>query len=106
MKSVKLFKMIDGSDIIAEKIGSDMESYIRVRNPFRIVVIPKRNVTGSDATDIGFIEFSPFSDTVTFDLNINLVLCQTDPKAAFYDQYVAMTSPIIQPVSQSKILTA
>jgi hypothetical protein len=104
MEKVKVFKLINGEEIIAEVLSEETNVGVRrvkISNPIRIVVLPNRSDPKSPT--VGFAPWLEFTDDKTFTLDMANVLVIMDPIKEFKTQYSSMISGLFLP-SSNKLL--
>lgn len=92
-EKVKIVRLITGEDILCVVESESTSDFIKISDPFRIVIIPTR-VQGETPT-VGLNPWSMFSVDKTFNINKDLVLTISTPDKQFVEQYASMLSPII-----------
>ena len=101
--NVKLIRLLNGEELIAEIIDSIVEtSKLTMKNPLRVMIIPSKS-TPQNPT-VGFAPWMEFTDDKTFELDKSHVLCIMNPVKEFVNQYNATFGGIITPTSSGLIL--
>lgn len=94
--SVKLIKLINGDELLAEIMQSS-DTVCKIKNPVRVVVMP--NKIDPKTPNIGFAPWAEFSDEKTFDVDKSHVLCIMSPIKEFVNQYNSMFGGLVVPSS-------
>ena len=101
--NVKLIRLLNGEELIAEIIDSIVEtSKLTMKNPLRVMIIPSKS-TPQNPT-VGFAPWMEFTDDKTFELDKSHVLCIMNPVKEFVNQYNATFGGIITPTISGLIL--
>ena len=101
--NVKLIRLLNGEELIAEVVGSIVEtSKLTMKNPLRVMIIPSKS-TPQNPT-VGFAPWVEFTDDKTFELDKSHVLCIMNPVKEFVNQYNATFGGIITPTTNGLIL--
>jgi hypothetical protein len=95
--NVKLVKMISGEELIAEVL-SDQESYITIKNPVRVVVVPTK--TNPQTPTVGFAPWAEFSEEKEFTIHKAHVIVTMKPVQEFINQYSGMFGGLVTPSSK------
>jgi hypothetical protein len=95
--NVKLVKMISGEELIAEVV-SDQESYITIKNPVRVVVVPTK--TNPQTPTVGFAPWAEFSEEKEFTIHKAHIIVTMKPVQEFINQYSAMFGGLVTPSSK------
>lgn len=99
-QNVKLAKLIDGTEILAEIIIKDASS-VTVRNPVRVIVVPSK--TDARTPTVGFAPWAEFSEEKEFTIHRAHIITLMVPVKDFVNQYNSIFGGIITPTS--KIIT-
>ena len=101
MSNIKIVRLVNGEEIIAEVTDVASTSPISMKNPVRIVVIP--NKMDPKTPQVGLAPWAEFSADKTFTIDKSHILCIMTPINEFVQQYKSMFGGII-PVEQSKLI--
>lgn len=97
-EDIKLFRLITGEELIAERITPDSlppHDYVKFRNPIRFMLVPSKGNPNNPT--VGFAPWQEFSTDTEFTLDKAHVLAIMTPIKEFKEQYRATFSKIITP---------
>jgi hypothetical protein len=103
MSEIKLIKMLNGEELLAEVLPStNLLGKTRIKNVVRVVVMP--NKLDPKTPNIGFAPWADFSDDKEFLINDAVVVCIMNPIKEFLTQYQGMFGKIVTPAPGGLIL--
>jgi hypothetical protein len=93
--NVQILKMITGEELLAEIVDRSEDSFITIKNPVRVVVMPTK--TNPQTPTVGFAPWAEFSEEKTFTIHKAHVIVTMKPVQEFINQYNSMFSGILLP---------
>lgn len=107
MNEVKLIKLLNGEEIIAEVQAQSLShnaflGKLIVKNPVRVVVMP--NKLDPKTPSIGFAPWMEFTDDKEIKINDSTVVCVANPIKEFLTQYQSMFGKVLTPTTGGIIL--
>ena len=96
-QDIKLIKLLNGQDIVAEVISQTNET-VRIKNPVAVVVVPSR--TDPKTPSVGLAPWAEFSEDKMMSINSFHVMCITTPVKEFINQYNTIFGGIVMPSSK------
>lgn len=94
--NLKIIKLINGDELFAEVL-QDQDSFIVVKNPVRVVVMPTK--ANPQTPTVGFAPWAEFSSEKNFTIHKAHVIVTMKPVSEFVEQYKMMFSNIVTPKS-------
>jgi hypothetical protein len=98
-QNIKLIKLLNGQDIMAEVISQN-DKTIRIKNAVAIVVVPSR--ADPKTPSVGLAPWAEFSDDKEIDVASFHIMCIMNPIKEFISQYNAVFGGIVMP--QNKLI--
>lgn len=98
--NIKNIRLLGGEDILGE-IVTDGSTFITVKNPVRVMVVPSK--ADPKAPSIGFAPYCEWSDEKQFNISKALIVTTMTVIPEFINQYNAIFGGIQIP--NSKIIT-
>lgn len=99
---IKLIKLVNGEELLAETLVKVEIPVITLRNPVRVIVVP--NKLNPSTPSVGFAPWAQFTLDDTFHIDKMHVIAIMDPIADFITQYKSLFSKIVTPLSSGLIL--
>ena len=99
--NVKLFRLLNGEELIAELCG-EKDNQIEMKNVLRVVIVP--NKASPSTPNIGFAPWAEFSSDTKILIDKSHILCIMTPIKEFINQYNSTFGGIITPQTSSIIL--
>jgi hypothetical protein len=96
--NVQILKMITGEELLAEIVDRSEDSFITIKNPVRVVVMPTK--TNPQTPTVGFAPWAEFSEEKTFTIHKAHVIVTMKPVQEFINQYNSMFGGIVAPSSK------
>jgi hypothetical protein len=93
--NIQILKMITGEELLAEIVDRSEDSFITIKNPVRVVVMPTK--TNPQTPTVGFAPWAEFSEEKTFTIHKAHVIVTMKPVQEFINQYNSMFSGILLP---------
>jgi hypothetical protein len=93
-KSIRLFRLISGEDIIGEYVSEGADTII-IKNPVRLVVLP--NQSDPKTPRVGLGPWCDFTKDKNFSIQKQHVIFIVDPLDEFKNHYNSIFSGIITP---------
>jgi hypothetical protein len=100
-KNVKLHRLIDGSEILGETIDHYDESFIKIKNPVRVVIVPTK--TDPKTPTVGFAPWAEFSDEKEFRIHKAHIIVSMTPVKEFINQYNTIHGGLVLPTKSGLI---
>jgi len=94
-EKIVLVKFINGEEILAELVYDLSDTFIRVRNPVRVVLVPSK--VDPTQPSIGFAPWCEFSAAKDLEIYKTSVVYMTEPVQEFKNQYNTMFGGIVAP---------
>lgn len=91
MKAVKLIRLINGDELIAEVLDHNA-IVLKIKNPLRVLIIPSQ--ADPSKPSVAFAPWAEFSSDKEMDLASSAVLAVMTPIPEFDRQYTNSVSPI------------
>lgn len=95
-KNVRLFKLVNGDDIIAEQVRGSADQ-ITLKNIVKVVIIPQRPGSQKDGISVGFAPWSEFAEDIEISLDRSHIVAIMTPIKMLVTQYNSMFSGILAP---------
>lgn len=97
MSDIKLIKLINGEELLAEVIDSSYNGTVLMKNVVRVVVMP--NKLDPKTPNIGFAPWAEFTDDKEIEISQTSVLAIMNPIKEFLAQYQSMFGKVVTPTS-------
>ena len=99
MSDIKLIKLLNGEELLAEVIDTAYNNYTTVlmKNPVRVVVMP--NKLDPKTPNIGFAPWAEFTDDKEIEISKASVMAIMNPIKEFLNQYQSMFGKVVTPTS-------
>ena len=97
MSEVKILKLLNGDELLAEVFVNEVVGELMIKNPVRIVVMP--NKVDPKTPNVGFAPWAEFSEDKTFELDKAHILAIINPIKEFVNQYNTMFGGLVVPSS-------
>lgn len=96
-KNVRLFKLANGDDIIAEQVRGSADS-ITLKNIVKVVIVPpQRGAPQQQGISVGFAPWSEFAEDIEISLDRSHIVAIMTPIKMLVTQYNSMFSGILAP---------
>lgn len=98
--SIKLFKLLNRDDILAEVV-TETDSIIKIKNPVRVIVVPSK--TSPQNPQVAFAPWAEFTEQKEFVVHKAHIIAAMEPMTDFINNYNSMFGGLVVP-SSSKLI--
>lgn len=96
--NVKLFRLTNGEEVLAELIEDKTTLNVRFKNPVRVVIVPSK--TDPKIPTVALAPWAEFVDEKEFSLDKSHVMFIMTPVQEFVNQYNSIFGGIVMPSSK------